>query len=164
MKHVHYIALLVCIGGSFSCGTNNPETEFFGITETFENGQPGANTDRDDWRVQVHSGPSEPWFDIAPCHPNPVSRLSSTSLVFSLQRSAYVQCDIINKDYDRVISILDRSLSPGTHSVAIDLKDDDNNRLAPGLYRLTITAATQDSTNSINARITSYGDIQVDPD
>ncbi len=159
MNYVCCFLLLLCIGILTSCSTNNPRTEFSGITQTFENGQFGGENDPDDWRVQVLSGTSEPWLSVGPCYPNPVSG-SRTTLQFTLQKAAYVVCDVINENYDRVLPIFDGSLKPGTHAFAIDLSDFHNTPFAPGMYRLIMRATATDNAND---RASSYGDIRVDP-
>ena len=159
MKGLSLSSILLCLALFISCGTTDPATsEISGITRTYENGTV-VEVDPDDWRVTVASGDPTLWATIAPASPNPAT--SWCEFNFRVSRPVLLQLYIVNREGEEVRALANDSFATaGDFLVEWDLKDNEGELLAPGLYRAIISLT---DANAPDNRITSYGDIEILP-
>ena len=142
-----------------SCGVFDPDDiDISGITRTSEDGTVIEN-DPDDWRMQGVVGAGQTFASVKPAYPNPVSSEKAVTFCFSLQVSADVQYNVVNKDGEKVSQILSDRLDSGSYLFAWDFKDSDRNKVSPGLYRVTATFV--DAPKGEN-HLSTYGDIEIE--
>jgi hypothetical protein len=76
-------------------------------------------------------------------HPNPFN--PATAISFNLPENCEVTLDIYNTNGQRVITLLNKAMSAGSHEVTWNGQDSDNTRVSSGIYFYRLTAGTYTS-------------------
>jgi hypothetical protein len=82
--------------------------------------------------ANLEPGARESVLRIHPNRPNPVS--GTTRVLFEVPVKGRARMDLFDVGGRRLMTVLDRVLPPGTHSLFWDGRDRDGRALAPGIY------------------------------
>ncbi len=106
------------------------------ISETVVIDDNAASSDVDMFEIIAELAAKEMGFSLPTANPNPFK--NETDIEFSLTEESKVELSIYNTDYEgrRIWQINMETLSPGTHIVLWDGKDDSGNALPSGTYRI----------------------------
>ena len=92
----------------------------------------------DQYQTEVHALRIPGEFALLQNYPNPFN--SETVIRFQLPRAARVQMYMFNIRGQRVATLIDEQMDPGYHKITWDGRNDDNRRVASGIYIYLIQA------------------------